>query len=71
MKKKQLSSILLVILSCSISLTEAFSQDDQIVAANDLLVAEISPNYQYEYIPDFTYEQINTRVKAMDIEMSF
>ncbi len=70
MKKKLLSSILLLILSCSISLTESFSQDDQNVAAN-LLEEELLPNYQYEYIPDFTYDEVEKRVKAMDVEMSF
>ena len=45
---KDFSLILLVILSCLIPLTEAFSQDEQIVAANDLLEEGIPPNYQYE-----------------------
>jgi len=71
MKKKLLGSILLVILASLIPLKKAFSQEEQIVAANDILEAELLPNYQYEYIPDFTYEEIDKRVKEMDIEMSF
>jgi membrane-bound lytic murein transglycosylase D len=71
MKKTLISPILLVILACLIPLKEAFSQDDQIIASNDLLEDAIQPNYQYEYIPDFTYDEINKRVKAMDIEMAF
>lgn len=71
MKKKLLSSILLVIIASLVPLKKAFSQDEQSVAANDLLEEELLPNYQYEYIPDFTYEEINKRVKTMDIEMSF
>jgi membrane-bound lytic murein transglycosylase D len=71
MKKKLLSSILLVILASLIPLKKAFSQDEQTVAANDISEDELLPNYQYEYIPDFTYEEIDKRVKAMDIEMSF
>lgn len=31
----------------------------------------ISPNYQFDYIPDFTYQQVAARVDAMDTEMSF
>lgn len=71
MKKKLLSSILLVIIACLVPLKKAFSQDEQSVAANDFLDEELQPNYQYEYIPDFTYQEIDKRVKAMDIKMSF
>jgi membrane-bound lytic murein transglycosylase D len=63
--------ILPVVITCLISLTEAFSQDEQTVAASPLLEEEVLPYYQYEYIPDFTYEEVNKRVKAMDVEMSF
>jgi membrane-bound lytic murein transglycosylase D len=31
----------------------------------------IIPSYQFEYIPDFTYEQVARRVRAMDTGMSF
>jgi len=63
--------ILPVVITCLIPLTEAFSEDEQTVAASPLLEEEVLPNYQYEYIPDFTYEEVNKRVKAMDVEMSF
>lgn len=63
--------ILPVVITCLISLTEAFSQDEQTLAASPLLEEEVLPYYQYEYIPDFTYEEVNKRVKAMDVEMSF
>jgi membrane-bound lytic murein transglycosylase D len=71
MKKKLLSSILLVILASLIPLKKAFSQEEQTVAANDISEDELLPNYQYEYIPDFTYAEIDKRVKAMNMEMSF
>lgn len=58
-------------ITCLVPLTEAFSQDEQTLAASPLLEEEVLPNYQYEYIPDFTYEEVNKRVKAMDVEMSF
>ncbi|MFD2201557.1 lytic transglycosylase domain-containing protein [Shivajiella indica] len=31
----------------------------------------IIPSYQFEYIPDFTYEEVAKRVRAMDTGMSF
>jgi membrane-bound lytic murein transglycosylase D len=71
MKNTLRSMILPVVITCMIPLTEAFSQEEQNVAASPILEAEVLPNYQYEYIPDFTYDEVNKRVKAMDVEMSF
>jgi membrane-bound lytic murein transglycosylase D len=71
MKAKLLSSILLINVFCLISLTESFSQDDQNLAANELLEGALLPNYHYEYVPDFTYDEIKKRVEAMDVDMSF
>jgi len=71
MKNTLRSMILPVVITCMIPLTEAFSQEEQNVAAFPILEAEVLPNYQYEYIPDFTYEEVNKRIKAMDVEMSF
>lgn len=31
----------------------------------------IYANYHYEYVPDFTYEQVDERIKAMNTEMGF
>lgn len=31
----------------------------------------IAPQYDYEYIPDFTYEQVNTRIQLMNTDMPF
>ena len=33
--------------------------------------AVILPQYDYEYIPDFTYDQVKERIAAMDTEMPF
>ncbi|MEB2784368.1 LysM peptidoglycan-binding domain-containing protein [Algoriphagus persicinus] len=63
--------ITLALITCLIPLSKAFSQDDESVAAAPLLDEEVLPNYHYEYIPDFTFEEIDRRVKAMDHEMSF
>jgi len=40
---------------------------------NNTLIEEetISPVYQFDFIPDFTYQQVAVRVDAMDTEMSF
>ena len=32
---------------------------------------EIYPNYHYEYVPDFTFDEIKERVESMEVEMGF
>jgi membrane-bound lytic murein transglycosylase D len=54
-----------------IPLSTAFSQNDETISAASAADEQIEANYHYEYIPDFTYDQIDKRVKAMDHEMSF
>ncbi len=51
-------------------LTKGFSQESP-MEESVLLAEEVFPNYHYEYIPDFTYEEVNQRIKAMKNEMSF
>ena len=70
MKKTLRSIILLAFSACLIPLTEAFSQEEPLEAVA-LISEEVLPNYHYEYIPDFTYEQVAKRVKAMDTKMPF
>mgnify|MGYP005748647035 FL=1 len=70
MKKTLKSTILLAFSACLIPFSEVFSQEEPLEAAT-LFSEEILPNYHYEYIPDFTYEQVAKRVKAMDTKMSF
>ena len=31
----------------------------------------VMPNYHYDYVPDFTYEEVATRIAAMETEMPF
>lgn len=71
MKETLSRTIILALLTCLIPLSKAFSQDEGLVAAAPLLDKEILPNYHYEYIPDFTYSDIEKRVQAMDHEMNF
>ncbi|GAA0879541.1 lytic transglycosylase domain-containing protein [Algoriphagus jejuensis] len=70
MKMSLRSAIIPVILTCLIPLTEAYSQEEPQETAT-LISEEIAPNYHYEYIPDFTYAQVDQRVKAMETGMPF
>jgi membrane-bound lytic murein transglycosylase D len=71
MKETLSRNIILALLTCLIPLSKAFSQGEKIVESSPFLNEEILPNYQYEYIPDFTYAQVENRIKAMDNEMGF
>lgn len=69
--KKSICSILIpVVTTCLIPLTEAFSQESPLEAAS-IISDEVLPNYHYEYIPDFTYVEVDQRVKAMKTDMPF
>ena len=70
MKKIPFSTIIPVLFASLIPLTEAFSQESPLEAAA-LISEEVLPNYHYEYIPDFTYEEVDQRVKAMKTDMPF
>ncbi len=51
-------------------LTKTLSQESPLEESM-LLAEEVFPNYHYEYIPDFTYEEVNQRIKAMKTDMPF
>lgn len=70
MKKKLARSIIAGAITCLIPLTESFSQESPLESAV-VLDEEILPNYHYEYIPDFTFDQISKRVQEMDTDMPF
>ncbi|WBL41641.1 LysM peptidoglycan-binding domain-containing protein [Algoriphagus halophytocola] len=71
MKRILNSTFILAFFTCLIPLSNAFSQEEESVAAAAALEDEVVPNYHYEYIPDFTYDEIDQRIKAMDHEMAF
>lgn len=71
MKKNWNNLFLLAIITCLTPLSQAFSQDDQNVAATSFSEDEVIPNYHYEYIPDFTYDEVAERVSNMDTDMPF
>lgn len=64
------SLFILVFITGMIPLTKSFSQE-QPQEESLFLAEEVLPNYHYEYIPDFTYEEVNQRIKAMNNEMPF
>ena len=70
MKKSLRSKIVPVFITCLIPLTDAFSQEKPQESAV-FISEEISPNYQYEYIPDFTYSQVEKRIQALETGMPF
>lgn len=69
--KKYISSLLIpVAFTCMIPLTEISAQETPQESAITFS-EEILPNYHYEYIPDFTYEEVNQRIKSMKTDMPF
>jgi membrane-bound lytic murein transglycosylase D len=48
---------------------EAFSQEDRLSNTGPLEV--VIPNYHYEFVPDFTYAEVEERIQKMDLEMDF
>lgn len=71
MRKFLYSSITFALFMCLIPVSKVYSQTEASLATTALSEDKIIPNYHYEYIPDFTYDQIDRRIKAMDIEMKF
>ena len=49
--------------------TQAFSQERSTSNSGQLEV--VLPNYHYEYIPDFTYEEVAGRIEKMELDMEF
>jgi membrane-bound lytic murein transglycosylase D len=71
MKETLSRNIILALITCLIPLSKAFSQSEKSGEASSFLNQEVFPNYQYEYIPDFTYAQVEKRIQAMGNEMEF
>lgn len=70
MKKHLFRIFAPALITCLLPLHKSFSQEEPIEAAVTLS-EEILPNYHYEYIPDFTYEQVEGRIKSMKNGMPF
>lgn len=70
MKKHLFRIVVSALLTCLLPMQNAFSQEEPLEAAVTFN-EDILPNYHYEYIPDFTYEQIAERIKSMENGMPF
>lgn len=71
--KKTLRSFLTVFgLTGVLILPKAFAQVEERLEDPSLFSEEeVQPNYHYEYIPDFTYAEVEQRIREMDTEMPF
>ena len=49
----------------------SFSQQQDPAQQGTSQLEIVMPNYHYEYVPDFTYQQVDERIKAMDTSMPF
>jgi membrane-bound lytic murein transglycosylase D len=65
--KNLVSAITLILLSQSVVIGQ------ELFEVNSLPLSEetIAPIYQFEYIPDFTYDEVAKKIKAMDTDMPF
>ncbi len=65
--KNLVSAITLILLSQSVVIGQ------ELFEVNSLPLSEetITPIYQFEYIPDFTYDEVAKKIKAMDTDMPF
>ncbi|MDA0314396.1 MAG: LysM peptidoglycan-binding domain-containing protein [Bacteroidetes bacterium] len=56
--------------ACLLSLNpKAFSQESRLANSSQLDV--ILPSYHYEFIPDFTFEEVEERIQKMELDMDF
>lgn len=51
--------------------SEVLSQEQELTSSDLRPEEGVTPNYHYEYIPDFTYDQVKKRVEEMETDMSF
>ncbi|WP_200979766.1 lytic transglycosylase domain-containing protein [Echinicola sp. 20G] len=68
MRNRRLFALLSMMINCVV-VAVTFGQDQ-----NGFISAEeevFEPVYNYEYIPDFTYDEVNNRVKNMETGMPF
>lgn len=65
--KNLVSAITLILLSQSIVIGQ------ELFEVNSLSLSEetIAPIYQFEYIPDFTYDEVARKIKGMETDMPF
>lgn len=71
MKKTLARYLIFSLVTCMLPVSKAFSQLEENDETNVLSKEEVYPNYQYEFIPDFTYDEVKQRVRTMNNEMRF
>ncbi len=71
MKTLLFRTIILAFICGLMTLSKVFSQTVQNQIVSDNKNELVMPNYHYEHVPDFTYEEIDQRIKAMEIDMDF
>lgn len=70
---KKILQVVIIPLILNFSLVSISQGQELMQFLNDPQSMEevVMPTYNYEYIPDFTYEEVKKRVEAMPAEMSF
>lgn len=70
--KKLLFKILFIFLGFGIYPSgSSLAQEKAFVVSNSPIQDVVIPNYHYDFVPDFTYEMVEERIKKMETEMPF
>jgi membrane-bound lytic murein transglycosylase D len=70
MKKYILHLVVVLVSSFYFFSTAAFGQQNDLESIGNV-DGVVMPNYHYDYVPDFTYQEVSDRIQAMDLEMQF
>ena len=70
MKKYILNLVVVLVSSIHFFSTDAFGQRDELESIGNV-EGVVMPNYHYDYVPDFTYQEVADRIQAMNLEMPF
>ena len=68
MKKFSFLTTFLVAVFFLLFITNTHAQQQ---ADSDMPTGLVMPNYHYDYVPDFTYQEVATRIQGMETEMPF
>jgi len=70
MKKYILNLVVVLVSSIYFFSTTAFGQQNELESIGNV-DGVVMPNYHYDYVPDFTYQEVADRIQAMNLEMPF
>jgi membrane-bound lytic murein transglycosylase D len=70
MKKYILHLVVVLVSSFYFFNTAAFGQQNDLESMGNV-DGVVIPNYHYDHVPDFTYQEVSDRIQAMDLEMQF